>query len=338
MSMNKPSAPVQNYRFWRNSVFITNPKKSAQLTTNKLVVWAVLISVIGQSDACAQWHLGATIVDPSFHPHIYGITIKSIAPGDPAERLGLKPGDVVYEVNGRRMFTVRDMQQAIASAPGGAVRLVFHDSRTLQIRHANGPLRWGGNKPPALGNKRPIRPKRVDLNRLSDLDRLRLRDAMLAYIDDSVIQEHMDHHADMGRTGMTNGEMLLPWHRDFLSGMERHLANRGMTLPMWIPGTAIPPEFNLSEIPGAPGRTALLFQPGRQPRISPLRIDLRDPRLTSPAQLGRALNDYHNYVHEQFRLQGVPGNPMGVTTSPAAPLFWCWHAFLDQVYADWEEI
>jgi regulator of sigma E protease len=56
------------------------------------------------------WDLGA---GPQLLP-----AITSIGPGSPAERAGLKPGDVVVAVAGQRLYTHEDLLEAIRARPG----------------------------------------------------------------------------------------------------------------------------------------------------------------------------------------------------------------------------
>jgi regulator of sigma E protease len=47
--------------------------------------------------------------------------ISSVSPGSPAEKAGLRPGDVVLAISGKRVFTAEDFVQAIRSRPGQAM-------------------------------------------------------------------------------------------------------------------------------------------------------------------------------------------------------------------------
>ena len=52
-------------------------------------------------------------------------SVRAVNSGAPAERAGLKPGDVVYAVNGRRMIFARQLSEAISGSPGKPVDLTL---------------------------------------------------------------------------------------------------------------------------------------------------------------------------------------------------------------------
>ena len=56
----------------------------------------------------------------------YGIVIEAVEPGSPAEKAGLKPGDVITAVNGKPVKTGNDLVNPIAQTPvGNKVRLTY---------------------------------------------------------------------------------------------------------------------------------------------------------------------------------------------------------------------
>lgn len=297
------------------------------------VIWAMLLMTC---DAWAEWRLGVMLYDPDPNPLAHGVKITAVTPGDPAQSHGLEAGDMIYAIDGRWVHTVAEVHHSVVKS-SGAIVLKIRDWRTGAVLDLRVPLRWT-LKFPAL---RPAR--RTALNRMSPLERLRLRDAMLAYINDAVIAQHVQMHTRMQNdptmTPRMRGDMLLTFHRGFIAGMETSLAQQGLPLPMWIPGTPIPEEMNIAEVPGFPGQTAFLFPPGRPPVTPVLPLEFRGVNLRNfpdRASLGMAIRPFHDAVHGAIGMQGTPRNAMGDFTSPAAPIFWCWHAFVDQIYADWE--
>jgi len=92
---------------------------------------ALCFVVGGNSDVLAQWRLGVTIVDqdPTWAP---GVSVVGVTPGDPAHRHGVEPRDVIHQVNGRNVYTVADVRQAIATSRGQAL-LSIRDWRTGRV-------------------------------------------------------------------------------------------------------------------------------------------------------------------------------------------------------------
>lgn len=163
---------------------------------------------------------------------------------------------------------------------------------------------------------------RRDLGSLSAADRARLVSAMLAYITDAVVQ----HHEDFQHVGPG----FLAAHRGYIGGMEAHLRSRGMDLPRWDPATRIPAEFNVvKRRDDGSARPALVNLNPNVPRLASLAPSAIG-RYTSEQALLDAFVPWHNRVHV-----AVGGTMSRIPTAPAAPIFWCWHAYVDDVYESW---
>ncbi len=51
---------------------------------------------------------------------VFGAYVGAVAPGSPAERAGLQPGDVVTELNMRLIRNAGDLEQALRQLPAGS--------------------------------------------------------------------------------------------------------------------------------------------------------------------------------------------------------------------------
>lgn len=69
-------------------------------------------------------------------PEVRGVLVNSVDPGGPGEHAGLKPGDVITAVNGRRVDDANALRNQIAAtSPGSEVELkILRDGREQQLR------------------------------------------------------------------------------------------------------------------------------------------------------------------------------------------------------------
>lgn len=166
---------------------------------------------------------------------------------------------------------------------------------------------------------------RVDLNTLMPAQRAQLVSLMLTYLTDPVVAAHT--------AIVHSGLELFTGHRAYLLGMENFLtANGGAAftpLPFWNAGNPIPAEFGVVKNPG-PTRPAL---GNLNPQI-PMPPQFEYPAVCEyddPAQLGNDINGWHGSVHI-----AIGGTMAILSVASAAPIFWCWHAFVDHIYWDWQ--
>jgi hypothetical protein len=166
---------------------------------------------------------------------------------------------------------------------------------------------------------------RADLNSLTPAERTQLVNLILNYLTDSVVADHVSI--------VHSGLELFTGHRAYILGLESYLlANGGapfVPLPFWNSADPIPPEFNAVKNPG-PGRPPLVnLNPGlpKPPEFEyPAVCEYDDP-----AQLGNDINGWHGSVHCT-----IGGTMCMLPVASAAPIFWCWHAFVDHIYWDWQ--
>jgi hypothetical protein len=166
---------------------------------------------------------------------------------------------------------------------------------------------------------------RADLNTLTAVQRTQLVNLMLNYLTDAVVADHVSI--------IHSGLELFTGHRAYLLGMESYLTVNGggafVPLPFWNSASPIPPEFNVVKNPG-PSRPPLAnLNPGipKPPQFEHPAVCEYD----DPAQLGNDINGWHGSVH-----CAIGGTMCMLPVASAAPIFWCWHAFIDHIYWDWQ--
>jgi hypothetical protein len=204
---------------------------------------------------------------------------------------------------------------------------------------------------------------RKDLNSFSPAERTTLVTLMQEYITKKVIEDHCYQGNTM--VEIHDDVNFLPFHRAYIESMEDFLVRRGYSqfvpLPYWTPSTAVPMEFRVVDPDCSSaicdhsvwGDTLkdcsrnINWAPGIQrpsyinlPVTTGSNNDLCDyPFITGATGLSRVLkgelpnsanSTYHNSVHSNMN------GTMGVFTSPAAPVFWCFHALIDDMWKQYE--
>jgi regulator of sigma E protease len=77
----------------------------------------------------SRFEIGDIGVLPDVHPHI-----RTVSAGEPAERAGLKPNDVVLAVNGERITFSTDLKEAISKRPEQQISMsILRDGQELTI-------------------------------------------------------------------------------------------------------------------------------------------------------------------------------------------------------------
>lgn len=135
--------------------------------------------------------------------------------------------------------------------------------------------------------------------------------------------------------GAHMGISFLSWHREYLVKLEARLMaiNPLVTIPYWNwveDRTAIPPQLtnptDLADWGVTRGSSFNGSSLATAANVASLMA------ITNFASFSSTLEavPYHN------RLHGLVGGTMGLSTSPADPLFWLHHGFIDKLWADWE--
>jgi len=130
----------------------------------------------------------------------------------------------------------------------------------------------------------------------------------------------------------SDGRNFLAWHREYLSKLETQLQlhNPLVTIPYWnwVEDRAIPPALSNPEDLAAWGVTrGPNFNPDDLPNMPDVQIVQN--MSTFPA-FEKTLERIHGWVHNAV------GGTMATSASPADPLFWLHHAFIDKLWEDWK--
>jgi hypothetical protein len=169
---------------------------------------------------------------------------------------------------------------------------------------------------------------RRDLNNdLSPQERTSLINLMLDFLNDSIVAEHT--------TIIHNDVHIFTGHRQYIERLENFLNSNGgghfVPLPMWNPANPIPAEFNIVKARD----NGTLRQPlaNLNPNL-PLPSQFAHPavcQFSNGDDLGNAVNPWHGSVHI-----AIGGTMADFSNASAAPIFWCWHAFVDHIYWNWQ--
>lgn len=165
---------------------------------------------------------------------------------------------------------------------------------------------------------------RPNLKSLTAAQRAQLAQLIQQYVTPAIVNQHAfpppAAHAPA---------TILSWHRNFILGLENFLVAQGhpewSPLPAWNPAEPIPAEFN---IPNAGPDRLLNLNPGIN--FSPDFDHSNLGNFETDTDLGMAIMGRHGSVHITV------GGLMGNFRSPAAPIFWPWHSFLDDIWWAWQ--
>lgn len=181
---------------------------------------------------------------------------------------------------------------------------------------------------------------RRDVNSLPSSERTELANLIRSYVSQEVLAEHQTwhgSHSSGGTLGPGSGERFLSFHRNFIGKLEDHLTQQGkgeyVPIPKWNPANRIPSEFSHSgrntDDPQLPLPSWATIDGGTTTAPMFDYTSLRQFR--SSDELGRVLgHHYHGSIHNTV------GGDMSTSSSPRDPIFFPWHAFLDDLWSEWE--
>ena len=174
---------------------------------------------------------------------------------------------------------------------------------------------------------------RRDLNSLSAPERTTLVNLMLNYINDAVVWAHNPQNP--GAVVHHEGVHGFVTHRKYIADLEQWLAANGgsafVPLPAWNPADPIPAEFNVvkPQDDGTPRPGLVNLSPGL-----PKPAALAPPNLCSIADADSLWDDETDGWHGAVHIS-VGGTMADIRIAPAAPIFFCWHGYVDEIYEDW---
>ena len=135
--------------------------------------------------------------------------------------------------------------------------------------------------------------------------------------------------------GAHGGLKFLTWHREYLAKLEARLMmiNPLVTIPYWnwVEDRAIPPQISNPADLAIWGVTRGGSFNGALLATAAQTAGLMASGSFSSFSTTLEASPFHNRVH------GLVGGTFGTGMSPADPLFWLHHGFIDKLWNDWEQ-
>lgn len=206
---------------------------------------------------------------------------------------------------------------------------------------------------------------RPDINSFTSAQQTQLATLMQQYITPQVIEDHCNYDPmGMGMPHIHSEFDFLPFHRMYIERMEDFLIRQGfpqfVPLPYWDPSGTVPLPLRVIDADCGSatcnnGNGACSFSINWTPnRVLPANLklpiiagannDLCDWNMYNPAPpitmsnnegsgnsiSARIESPYHDGTH--IAMQGVMSN----FRSPSLPIFWLWHAYVDDIWKKWD--
>jgi hypothetical protein len=177
---------------------------------------------------------------------------------------------------------------------------------------------------------------RQDLYSLTPAEQTTLATLVGDYVDKYVVATHA-----FNMPMVHSNPNFLPFHRAYVQGLEDYLTLRGypqfVPLPKWLPQNEITTTWQTidpacAEVVGGGICEPLVNVTANIGRALPTNfIGSNLCTYDSQTNLGYALeHPWHNNVHTNI------AGAMSAYKSPAAIIFWPWHADVDDVWKEWE--
>ena len=177
-------------------------------------------------------------------------------------------------------------------------------------------------------------PRRMPIGLLSSDQRQQYADLHAVFIATTgALSDHLQWHSSHGSGSDAH---FLYWHRYFVRWLEDYLGAQGRDfvspVPYWPSDTQIPAELSagtVNTVPNVPTPSWATMAGGAVP--APLFGHTSLGQFKSSAELGGAIGaSYHGTVHNTV------GGTMATFSSPAAPIFYPWHGYVDHIWAEWQ--
>jgi hypothetical protein len=175
----------------------------------------------------------------------------------------------------------------------------------------------------------------MSLNRLSissvpPSDRQQLANLFLQFVTQGFLDEHENWHRRALADPSVHAREFFGFHRQMIERLENFLNANGagayVPIPYWDPIERIPTELRIV-LQGFPP----LRNPGPIAQIPSWFYPPGVCSFTTEVQLANSILEFHNFVHNNV------GGVMATFSSPAAAIFYCWHATIDLIAANWEQ-
>jgi serine protease Do len=148
-----------------------------------------------------------------------GVLVGNVMPGSPAERGGLKTGDIIQEFNGAKIANVRQLQREVAQTPvGSRARLkVLREKQPVEVTIVLGEQPAEVAAPPPPGPSPAEAAERFGLT-AQDLTP-ELREQLRLNSTDGVMVSSVDEAGPAARNGIRPGDLITEANREPVKNM-----------------------------------------------------------------------------------------------------------------------